>query len=67
MNTSQIPEEAQAAEYSQDCPKCGLTIPTPTFLTQESLGYNPELMSFGIRIHIMPNDVEYQTHVIACG
>jgi len=62
MNNSQIEKE-----FTKDCPKCGLTIAAPTYLAQERPAWDPVMDSFRIRIHMGPNDVEYETHVMTCG
>jgi hypothetical protein len=53
-------------EFAMDCPGCGLTIATPTVIAQEPAVFDPAMDAFRVRVLIGPNDVEYQTHVIAC-
>ena len=57
---------SEADEFTKDCPTCGLTIAAPTFIAQEKPEYDPAMETFRVRIHVGPNDVEYQTHVNAC-
>lgn len=58
--------DAAVEEFTKDCPKCGLTISAPTFLAHEKPVYDPVMESFRVRVHVGPNDVEYETHVTAC-
>jgi hypothetical protein len=53
-------------EFTMDCPKCALAIAAPSVLAQERPVWDPLMEAFRVRIHLGPNDVEYQMHVAAC-
>lgn len=56
-----------AKESAMVCPMCGLAIATPTVMAYEPPVFDARRGAFCYRIHVGPNDVEYEMHVMTCG